>query len=140
LIREWDNELPRVVFVLLNPSTADELQDDPTNRRGINFAHSWGYGSVVFVNLFAVRSPDPKVIKQCADPVGPENNVFILRECKRADLIVCAWGTKGSQLGRDVAVLSILPRPIYSLGLTKEKHPRHPLYLKAELKPEIWRG
>lgn len=139
LIREWNDNLPRVVFILLNPSTANELKDDPTNRRGIDFARRWAYGSVVFVNLFAVRSPNPQIIKEVSDPIGPENDEYILKECKRADLIICAWGTKGFQFGRDRAVLSIIPRPIYSLGLTKENYPQHPLYLKNKTKPEIWK-
>lgn len=97
LIREWDDQKPRLLFVLLNPSTADAEKDDPTNRRGIGFASRWGFGSVVFVNLFAIRSPDSKTIKQVSDPIGPENDHYIERESSRANKIICAWGVQGSQ-------------------------------------------
>ena len=139
LIRQWDDSLPVAVFVLLNPSVADEFQDDPTNRRGINFANSWGYGSCIFVNLFAIRSPDPKIIKQADDPIGPENDSFIIAWAERADILVCGWGVHGDYEGRDSQVRELLSNyQVNHLGLTKHGHPKHPLYLKADLKPTLW--
>lgn len=138
LIRQWDDRLPRVLFILLNPSTADEYQDDPTNRRGIAFAVRWGYGSVVFCNLYAIRSSDPSVILQVDDPVGPDNDSFIRREARNADKIVCAWGSHKSVIGRDAEIydlLASLGSAYYHLGLTKDGHPKHPLYLRKDVQP-----
>lgn len=139
LIREW-GPLPRVVFILLNPSTADEKQDDPTNRRGIDFAKRWGYGSVVFVNLFAIRSPNPATIKEVEDPIGPQNDCYIDREVRRADLVVCAWGCHGSYGSRNDRVMENLRVPVHCLGVTKDGHPKHPLYLKATTEPIEFKG
>jgi len=139
LIRVWDESLPLVVFVLLNPSTADEFQDDPTNRRGINFAASWGFGSVVFVNLFAIRSPYPKKIKEVPDPIGPDNDSYILTWAGKADKVICAWGVHGDYENRNKDVLALLSEhKLHHLGLTKDRHPKHPLYLKADLTPLDW--
>ena len=138
LIREWDKSLPHLLFVLLNPSIADEYQDDPTNRRGIGFAKQWGYGSIVFCNLFAIRSPYQKRINEVFDPIGPENDRFILREAELADTTVCAWGVHGTDFDRNENVIAILPKPIYSLGTTKDGHPKHPLYLKSDTKLQLF--
>lgn len=132
LTRTWDETRPSLLFVLLNPSTADAQRDDPTKRRGMGFARRWGYGRVVFVNLFAYRSTDPKALRQAADPIGPRNDFYIKREAAVADRIVCAWGVHGTWMDRDRAVMDLLPRPLYCLGLTKAGQPRHPLYLPAD--------
>ncbi|MCH8247042.1 MAG: DUF1643 domain-containing protein [Bacteroidetes bacterium] len=133
LIREWDDSLPRLLFVLLNPSTADAEKDDPTNRKGIKFAKLWGYGAVVFVNLFAIRSPYPEKIRVVGDPIGPENNAWIRRQVLVTDDIIVAWGMHGDDAprhrDRPEAVLNLLPRPVFCMGTTKDGHPKHPLYL-----------
>lgn len=72
LVHEWDRDLPRVAFIMLNPSTADENALDPTLRRCLGFARSWGYGSFEIGNVFAFRATDPKAMKAAADPFGPE--------------------------------------------------------------------
>lgn len=138
LIREWDDALPRVVFVLLNPSTADANNDDPTNRRCMGFAIKWGFGSLVFVNLFSIRSPDPTLLKRVPDPIGPSNDSYILKETKKGDMVVCGWGNHGAYLSRDIDVLKLLPRPLHYLKLTLTGNPQHPLYLLASLKPTKW--
>ena len=74
LERVWDSALPRLLWILLNSSDADAFQDDPTNRRGINFSKAWGYGSCVFANLFAFQSPYPKIMMAQTEPVGPLND------------------------------------------------------------------
>lgn len=148
LERYWDDSRARLLFVLLNPSTADAERDDPTNRRGMGFARSWGYGSCVFVNLFAFRSPDPDdlvdpigVDGNLIDPVGPANNIHILTQAVLADRIVLAWGTKGRLDHRDEAVLRLLePYELWCLGCTKHGYPRHPLYLRADTQLEQWNG
>ena len=141
LKRVWDKRKPVVLFVLLNPSTADEVQDDPTNRRGITYAMDWKCGGVTFCNLFAVRTPDPRVMKAAEDPVGPMNDRWLTREVRAAGPIILAWGTHGSHLGRDVRVLSLLKatgRTLWCLGRTKQGHPKHILYLPRRLMPQVW--
>lgn len=133
LIRTWDVGKPRVLFILLNPSTADETQDDPTNRRGIGYAMDWGFGGVVFCNLFAVRTPEPKVMMKALDPIGPQNDAWIMREVLKAGKVVAAWGVHGRHQDRDYKVRRVLRDSgvtIHHLGLTKLGHPKHILYLK----------
>ncbi|MFC3175033.1 DUF1643 domain-containing protein [Novosphingobium bradum] len=132
LTREWGSG-PRVLFVMLNPSTADHLEDDPTIGRCISFAKSWGYGSLAVGNLFAFRTPSPAVLFTAPEPVGPENDEWLGRLSGSADLTVAAWGNNGSHLGRSKAVLSMLVKPHY-LRLTGAGEPSHPLYLPADLK------
>ncbi len=138
LIREWDEHRPRCLFILLNPSTADAEHDDPTNRRGISYAFDWGYGACVFCNLFAYRTPHPKVMKAEPEPIGPDNDSWILKEHAKADVTVAAWGTHGVHKGRDKQVLELLPT-VHHLGLTKHGHPKHILYLPKILTPQNWR-
>lgn len=131
LRRDWDETLPVVAFIGLNPSTADETQDDPTIRRCIGFAKAWGYGGLVMLNLFAFRATDPKVMRAASDPIGPDNNVHICAVAKEAEAVVAAWGTGGAHLNRDFAVRRMLHGNIGSLGFTNKGHPRHPLYVPA---------
>lgn len=135
LIREWDDSLPRLLFVLLNPSTADAVNDDPTNRRGMGFARQWGYGSCVFVNLFAYRTPNPDEMKLAADPVGSNNDTFILAQAYASETIVAAWGSHGPHRGRSFEVRRLLKNfKLYCLGKTNAGEPKHPLYLAAKTK------
>ncbi len=136
LWREWDMFDPSyVMFIGLNPSTADETNDDPTIRRCINYARGWGYGAICMTNLFAFRATDPCVMKTAIDPVGPENDAWLIRCAKEAALIVAAWGMHGRYLARDEYVLKIIDN-VMCLGQTKEGYPRHPLYLLKTAKPE----
>jgi len=128
LSRVWNPKLPSVMFVALNPSTADEREDDPTVRRCIGFARKWSFGGLILVNLFAYRSTDPAGLLEADDPVGPGNDKHILESARTAGRVVLAWGTKGSWLGRDQHVHALLPGA-RCLGITKEGHPKHPLYL-----------
>lgn len=142
LWRVWNDKLPRVTFIMLNPSTADSREDDPTLRRCIKFAMDWGYGSLEVVNLFAYRSTDPKMLLSAHDPIGKENNQYILNALARSEKIILAWGTKGILFDRDKDVLQLIQEnrvPIYALELTKEGHPRHPLYVKANKIPELYK-
>jgi hypothetical protein len=139
LWREWDPALPRVAFIMLNPSTADASLDDPTIRRCIGFAKSWGFGSLEVANLFALRSPSPADLRRAADPVGPENDAALAEVSGRAQLLVAAWGVHGTFLQRDAEVRRLLAAvPLHSLRLTKSGHPAHPLYLPATLTPTPW--
>jgi hypothetical protein len=131
LWREWDGNAPKVGFVMLNPSQADDAVDDPTIRRCIGFARSWGYGGMEVVNLFAYRTAHPKTLLEVADPVGPENDRYLETLSQRVNHIVLAWGNWGRLLERDRAVWSLLAQDtLYCLGLTKLNQPCHPLYLK----------
>lgn len=133
LERVWDSDLPTVVFCLLNPSTADETVDDRTNVRGMSFAQAWGCGRCIFVNLFAIRTPKPKVMKASLAPIGPDNDKWIKHWADKADILVAAWGTHGTHRRRNISVLRLLQdHDLKCLGRSKAGHPKHPLYLKAD--------
>lgn len=140
LSRIWDASKPLVLFIGLNPSTADAVQDDPTIRRCRAFAKSWGYGGMLMANLFAFRATEPTEMMQAADPIGPENDAWLLKCAEKAALVVAAWGTKGKHLKRDHAVVRLLhtKTDLYCLKVVGDHNPGHPLYLKAELKPQLW--
>lgn len=131
LTRIWEPKKSFALFVCLNPSTADESQDDPTVRRCKAFASRWNHGGLVIVNLFAYRSTDPAGLLEVRDPIGPENDKYILSKAHAASRIILAWGTKGSLLERDQHVLALLSGA-YCLGVTKFGHPKHPLYLPSD--------
>ena len=124
------------VFLLLNPSTATEQNDDPTVRRCWGFAMKWGFSECVILNLFAFRATDPVDMRNAQDPVGPDNDAAIRRLVSRAGALVCAWGVFGRHRDRDIEVMRLLetversPR-FECLGLTKDGDPRHPLYLRS---------
>jgi hypothetical protein len=124
---------------MLNPSTADENIDDPTIRRCIGFAKSWNCGSLEVVNLFAYRATNPDELKRCTDPIGPENDVHILRALERSGKVIMAWGTKGDLLNRNRFVTEIL-RPFgpHCLAASKEGHPKHPLYISGNSEPILY--
>ena len=134
LARTWAPELPTLLLVGLNPSTADETRDDPTIRRCLGFARSWGYGRLIVANLFAFRATHPRELRRAADPVGPDNDTWLLRYAARAERIVAAWGNDGCYQGRDRAVRALLP-DLYCIRRNRSGQPAHPLYLPAELRP-----
>lgn len=137
LVRDWSDGAPTktVAFVGLNPSTADATLDDPTIRRCIGFAKAWGYNQLLMVNLFAFRATEPADMKAAEDPVGPKNLHALSCIDAAADLVVVAWGAHGGFLGQDQVALGYLDNP-HHLGLTKDGHPRHPLYLKGDTRPQ----
>ncbi len=137
LWRTWEYEKSYVVFIGLNPSTADETEDDPTIRRCIGYVKSWGYGSLCMVNLFAYRATNPIDMRIQLDPIGPENDTFIFDVCKQAMLVIAAWGTQGDCFQRDQEIIRLIPG-LYILKLTKQGFPAHPLYLSKNLKPIKW--
>lgn len=124
------------MIIGLNPSTADEVEDDPTLIRCINFAKSWGYGGVCMTNLFAYRATDPNDMKAAADPVGASNNRWLTRLAKEAGIVVAAWGNDGSYLNRASQIKNKISN-LYCLKMNKSGEPAHPLYLRAELKPVL---
>ena len=138
LTRVWDMDGPRMCWLLLNPSTADEKQDDPTIRRCIAFAKAWGYGGWDLVNLFAYRSTNPDVLPRVPDPFGPLNLEHIAATTRVAPLVVCGWGRK-APFDHDQRVLAMLRqygRTLHCLGLNGDQSPKHPLYLRGDLTPQ----
>ena len=124
-----------LVVIGLNPSTADETEDDPTIRRCIGFAKRLGMARLEMLNLFAYRSTDPRELGRVDAPVGPYNDNAIREVCASSSLIVAAWGTRGDLHGRDAEVVKLLQsRRVWCLGKTKNGHPKHPLYLRADTK------
>lgn len=134
LWRTWDATKAYVMFIGLNPSTADETINDPTVRRCINYAKSWGYGGVCIGNLFAYRATDPELMKAVEDPVGSQNNGWLKKLSDQAVLVVAAWGNHGTYLGRSRQVRELLP-DMYCLKVNKSGEPAHPLYQKAAAQP-----
>ena len=142
LWRTWNPDNARMaLFLMLNPSTADEEANDPTVTRCVRFAQRWGYRRLTVCNLFAYRATDPSKMKASDNPIGPENDDAILCAASRADIMIAAWGVHGAYLSRDQEVIRSL-RPyrtkLHTLGLTKYGHPRHPLYLRSSTMPSAW--
>jgi hypothetical protein len=128
-----------VLWIMLNPSTADEMKDDPTIRRCIRFSQRWGFGGIVVCNLFALRATDPKRLREVEDPTGPENFRTIRAAAEECSKVVCAWGGYVEKMGGET-FLSVRPVRVFGLlrdvgcaplclGTTKMGHPRHPLYV-----------
>lgn len=129
----------RVLWVMLNPSTADAEQDDPTIRRCVGFSKAWGFSHLTVANLWALRSTDPSALLTHSDPTGPENWWQINQAVGFAQLVVAAWGATVQKVlatGRARIHVETLARdasiPVRCLGLTKSGHPRHPLYVRAD--------
>jgi len=110
LERRWSTGGPPVLWIMLNPSTADAETDDRTVRRCQDFTRAWGYHGAVIANLFALRSTDPKALYDHPAPVGPLNDGYIQNAVTEAGLVVAAWGTHGALRGRGAAVLTMLAR------------------------------
>lgn len=133
----WEPSLPVAVFLALNPSTATEFQDDPTLRKVQGFAHRWGCGGVLMLNIFAFRATDPRVMKMQNDPVGPENTVeFLASQVLLHDgPAVAAWGKHGAFRGRGPEVAQALAGKLMCLRMNGDGSPEHPLYVPYEIKP-----
>ena len=141
LTRTWDPCGARALFIMLNPSTATEVQNDPTVERCERRARALGFGAFRVTNIFAFRATDPRDMRRAADPVGPENDAAILESVPWADRIVCAWGTHGAHLDRGPEVEALLREtgaPLHHLGLSKAGHPKHPLYIGYATQPQLW--
>ncbi|MCC6008199.1 MAG: DUF1643 domain-containing protein [Rhodobacteraceae bacterium] len=135
----------RALFVMLNPSTATEAQNDPTVERCERRARALGLGGFRVCNIFALRATDPRVMRAAPDPVGPWNDAALVQSvawgAEWGGLVVCAWGTHGAHLGRGAAVEALLRArgaSLHHLGLTAGGHPRHPLYVRYAEPPRPW--
>ena len=141
LWRRWDEKKPVANFLMLNPSTADETQLDPTCSRARDYAERWGYGALIVTNVFGWRSTDPDVMKAAKDPVGPGNDAAIVRAAQESALVVCAWGNHGAHLKRSLAVTRLLLEAkvkLHALRVNTNGEPAHPLYLPGNLRPLAW--
>lgn len=140
LWRRWGDG-PVCMYLMLNPSTADELANDPTVERCERRSREAGFGALVVCNLFAFRATDPDVMKAYEDPVGPGNDAAILETAMSADLVVCAWGNHGTFRDRSRAVTGMLQAQgvsLHRLALNGSGEPKHPLYVSYALQPVPW--
>lgn len=134
LWRTWDERLPRVMFIGLNPSTADETQDDPTLRRTMDFAKRWGFGGVSNGNLFAYRATEPAAMIRQRNPIGPANDEWLKRLASESGLVIAAWGNHGVHLNRSSQVCQWLEN-LYCLKINASGQPAHPLYQRKSQQP-----
>ena len=138
LWRRWDPARPVANFLMLNPSTADERQLDPSCTRARVYAERWGYGSLIVTNLFGWRATDPEEMKAVRDPVGRDNDRAILRAARESAIVVCAWGNHGTHMGRSQTIRELLRKAKIAprvLRMNAGGEPAHPLYLPARLRP-----
>ena len=142
LTRTWDEQAKRVMFVMLNPSKANEITNDPTVERCERRARALGYGAFRVANIFAWRDTDPHQMRKAKEPVGPDNDAVLLEGADWADHIIAAWGAHGAHREHGYAMAELLHqtgRPLFHLGLTKAGHPRHPLYISYKTQPILWK-
>lgn len=141
LWRRWDAAKPAANFLMLNPSTADELKLDPSCTRARVYAEKWGYGALIVTNLFGWRATDPKDMVLAKNPIGRGNDAAILRAAREAAIVVCAWGNHGAHGGRSAKVLEMMRKqrvPLHALRVNAGGEPAHPLYLPGNLTPVHW--
>ncbi|MDE0346024.1 MAG: DUF1643 domain-containing protein [Boseongicola sp.] len=142
LTRIWDHDDHRLLYIMLNPSTATELVNDPTIERCERRARMLGYGGFRVCNLFALRETDPSRLMRAPAPEGPDNREQILAAIDWADDVLCAWGNHGAHRGQGQSVLELFlasSKPLLALGVTGSGHPRHPLYVPYRSQPRPWR-
>lgn len=138
LWRRWDQspQCQMVAFIGLNPSTADETADDPTIRRCIGFAKSFGFGGLYMLNAYAFRATDPNVMQAAADAVGSDNDRYLNLCSGVSQLVIACWGVHCTA-EREREVFSVVGKTLWCLGVTKAGRPRHPLYLRSDVKPVV---
>lgn len=144
LWRRWALDLPSLGFLMLNPSTADHLVNDPTITRCMHRALAGNFGGIEVVNLFPLRSTDPDGLITHAAPLGDRpdrNEAAIMDALDRCAIMICAWGAHKAAAARATEVLRIVQMcgagsRLYHLGLNKDGSPKHPLYIAASKRPE----
>ena len=137
----WQPDRKQVCFILHNPTLVAHEQTDPTTRKCIMFARVWGYGSLVVVNLFARRADSPQRLAKMTDPVGVDNDRYIVEAALAADRVVVAWGSKGDYVNRSNQVLALLQEhgvQPYCLKRTKWGDPYQPLYVALATNPVLY--
>ncbi len=136
LRRQWRNGA-WLGIIGLNPSTADGQTDDPTIRRCISIATELGFGGLVMLNVFALRSPDPRLLATATDPCGPGNRRALLRESQRCRMLVAAWGNH-CPAEHSLRIATLLNRDLYCFRRNKGGQPAHPLYLPQPVQPQLF--
>ncbi len=143
LHRTWGKG-PRILFVMMNPSTADPAYDDPTVAKCRRLAVKWGYGGLDVGNTFAYRATDQNVLLKVDDPIGPENNMHLVTMATAAAMVVFAYGKPKNKLlkarGMEVVRLLVADAEVkpHILRLSLDGTPCHPLYLPETLMPTLW--
>ncbi|MBT9317538.1 DUF1643 domain-containing protein [Leptothoe spongobia] len=142
LTRSWsDTNTSQVTFIMLNPSQANAEQDDPTIRACSQFAQSWGYTHLSVVNLFAYRTSQPSNLKLELDPIGPDNDRYLIAAAETAKQVILAWGNWGTLLNRAQTIAQLLTphrHKLYCLKHNRSGQPRHPLYIRRNTTPILW--
>jgi hypothetical protein len=138
LWRVWDDSKPYLNIIGLNPSTADERTDDPTIRRCVDFAKQWNFGALYMTNLFAWRDKSPAAMKKALEPIGQDNNGWLIETAAYAGLVMAAWGIHGTFKERDKAVIAMLPK-LYCFGTNDDGTPKHPLFLPKDTKAILFK-
>ena len=138
LERRWDQCRPTMTVIGLNPSTADAEHDDPTTRRVIGFARAASCGAVRLINLCAWRATTPATLRTVPDPIGPDNDRWLLDTISAADLVVAAWGTHAHPDRVNAVQAMLRHRTVFCLGLTRDGHPRHPLFVPAAARLQLY--
>lgn len=138
LERSWSEQTSRnstVVFIGLNPSTADLTKDDPTIRKCMTYAQAWQFKKLVMVNLFSWRTTNPNELMQAKNPVGRLTDKYLDEAVSRSALVVACWGEYGTFLGRSDDIRARYQRRLSCLSTNQSGEPTHPLYLPATLTP-----
>lgn len=136
LWRIWDESLPKLMVIGLNPSTANETKTDATITRVKGFATSWNYGGFYMMNLFAYVTPYPEELQKCSDPLG-DNDGWLEKIAPKCSKVIFAWGNFKEAQERSKQVIKMFP-DAYALILNKDGTPRHPLYVKADTIPVLF--
>lgn len=141
LSRTWGVGGRYLNFLMLNPSKANEFENDPTVERCERRARMWGYDGLLVTNLFAFRATDPNVMLIAPEPVGLENDEAIRRCADRSEMVICAWGKDGGHRGRAAQVVKLLSGfDLHALKVSETTgQPWHPLYIAMSVTPKLWR-
>lgn len=132
--RTWDEAKPYAMIIGLNPTVADDVTANPTLVRCIRFAKAWGYGGVCVVNLFAYLAATPSDLMKAPEPIGKENDEWLMKLAQSAGVVVAAWGNSGGFMNRSDKVKKKI-KNLHCLKVNQSGEPAHPLYLKADLMP-----
>ncbi len=139
LRRVWDGAKPKISFIGLNPSVADERIDDNTVRKCITIARRDGFGEMTMLNVFGYRSTDPSVLEDLHDPVGDLNDQYILEDCKAASKIVVAWGSHVPDERHQTLLKLLTGFSLWCFAVNKDGKPKHPLYVSNKAPLIIYR-
>lgn len=132
-----------IAFAMLNPSTADEVKNDPTVKRCIGYAERWNYSHLIIINLFALRATNPKTLYTHSKPIGKHNEKIWKEVSREVDMFICAWGNHGSHMYQDFRAMEWIKNALgekktFCLDVTKTGQPVHPLYQKSDIEPSVY--